>query len=423
MKNYKQKEWNIIIPKLLEIAILNLYDTYKKTFFSKEDLSEIIKILLNNEKISNVINDNNFYISERVYKRKNSHRSFPKYIKNINELNIYTNYNIDNKIIHLCNRSSVEKPIKRLINTIETEGSLQKNKFKKFLKSDKNLNKNSINEKNNNNIINYNTIDISNIYEPEKSYLNINKCILLDNSNEKEYIKVNKVEKLKKNNINVEDLHINNINNTYIKDINYPNNNKIDRIVENSKIRLFNNFKTKEINIINSNKDKDNKYNENYYFPSENNSIIYKPNKTDTEVNSVTSAKKIKIKTKNNKINMKKIIINEFKNKYFSNIKDDIFFEKNEKLYKNKILMKNKMNFNDENINDISSNYIHSNRNIIPKNKRKFGLKTKNKCNIINYNSFNSDFNSNKRKSLNNPDFFIKTSKKRNYNKLNIKRY
>ena len=48
--------------------------------------------------------------------------------------------------------------------------------------------------------------------------------------------------------------------------------------------------------MINSNKDKDNKYNENYYFPNENNSIIYKPNKTDTEVNSVTSAKKIKIK-------------------------------------------------------------------------------------------------------------------------------
>ena len=91
MKNYKQKEWNIIIPKLLEIAILNLYDTYKKAFFSKEDLSEIIKILLNNEKISNVIDDNNFYISKKEYKRKNSHRSFPKYIKNINELNIYTN--------------------------------------------------------------------------------------------------------------------------------------------------------------------------------------------------------------------------------------------------------------------------------------------------------------------------------------------
>ena len=420
MKNYKQKEWNIIIPKLLEIAILNLYDTYKKTFFSKEDLSEIIKILLNNEKINNDINDNNFYISKKEYKRKNSHRSFPKYIKNINELNIYTNYNIDNKIIHLYNRSSTAKPIKRLINTIETEGSLQKNKFKKFLKLDKNLNKNRINEKNNNNIINYNTIDISNIYEPEKSYLNINKCILLDNSNEKEYIKVNKVEKLKKNNINVENLHI---NNTYIKDINYPNNNKIDRIVENSKIRLFNNLKTKEINIINSNKDKDNKYNENYYFQSENNSIIYKPNKTYTEVNSVERAKKIKNEIKNNKNNMKKIIINEFKNKYFSNINDDIFFEKNEKLYKNKILMKNKMNFNDENINDISSNYIHSNRNIKQKNKRKFKLKSKNKCNIINYNSFNSDFNSNKRKSLNNPDFFIKTSKKRNYNKLNIIRY
>ena len=39
MKNYKEKKWISIIPSLLEIAILNLYNTFKKTYYSENDLS------------------------------------------------------------------------------------------------------------------------------------------------------------------------------------------------------------------------------------------------------------------------------------------------------------------------------------------------------------------------------------------------
>ncbi len=45
LKNYKEKKWISIIPSLLEIAILNLYNTFKKTYYSENDLSSIIKKL------------------------------------------------------------------------------------------------------------------------------------------------------------------------------------------------------------------------------------------------------------------------------------------------------------------------------------------------------------------------------------------
>ena len=45
IKNYKKKKWNDIIPSLLEIAILNLYTSFKRFIFSEEDLSLIIENL------------------------------------------------------------------------------------------------------------------------------------------------------------------------------------------------------------------------------------------------------------------------------------------------------------------------------------------------------------------------------------------
>ena len=69
LKNYKQKKWNNIIPSLLEIAILNLYTSFKRFIFSEEDLSLIIENLKSkynsslfierNLKIKKKVNNNN----------------------------------------------------------------------------------------------------------------------------------------------------------------------------------------------------------------------------------------------------------------------------------------------------------------------------------------------------------------------------
>ena len=125
LNNYNEKKWNTIIPSLLEIAILYLSNSINKTFYSEKDLSDIIKKLFSNSnKINKFRNKYKFEIYDCFLGRRNSHRSFSKKAKNINELNVYTNYKIYNKIIHYYNRSSEATPVKRLINYNETEGSL-----------------------------------------------------------------------------------------------------------------------------------------------------------------------------------------------------------------------------------------------------------------------------------------------------------
>ena len=122
LRSYKQKKWNNIIPSLLEIAILNLNNQFKQNYYSEKDLAFIIKKLHSNNKINESYYDispnlrNTFTSYESFNNERN--RSFSKKAKNINELNIYTNYNFDNKVIHYYNRNSKATPIKRLFYLI-----------------------------------------------------------------------------------------------------------------------------------------------------------------------------------------------------------------------------------------------------------------------------------------------------------------
>ena len=152
LNNYKQKKWNNIIPSLLEIAILNLYSSFKRYIFSEEDFSLIIDNLKTKCSLptkstkSKKSTNNNF--KEYNYKEKldidipkfrrnlklnmqdylkgrnDSYRSFTKKPKNINELNVYKNNIIDNSRKQFCNRSSALTPIKDLINYNETDISI-----------------------------------------------------------------------------------------------------------------------------------------------------------------------------------------------------------------------------------------------------------------------------------------------------------
>ena len=199
LKEYKQKKWNSIIPSLLEIGILYLYNTFKKSFFLEEDLLEIIENMK-----SKIINSmiipfdktqlrNNYQLDKKnlSLNNRNSHKSFSKKSKNINELNIFTSDNLNNRLINFYNKTSRVTPKNKLIKKVETEENLIPNKFKKFWKLDKTINNqnNNINKINNKNVtnvqsINYNTIDINNTYRSNKTFLSYNNSILLNNSTE-----------------------------------------------------------------------------------------------------------------------------------------------------------------------------------------------------------------------------------------------
>ncbi len=60
---YDQSCWHILIPSLLEIAILNLKSSFNTFLFSKEDINNIIKDLKINIK-------KNIYYSEKQNKKK-----------------------------------------------------------------------------------------------------------------------------------------------------------------------------------------------------------------------------------------------------------------------------------------------------------------------------------------------------------------
>ena len=110
LENYKQKKWINIIPSLLEIAVLNLYTSFKRYVFSEEELSLIIENLKTKynppsllEKKFNqkkIINKNNkeildinipkfrknmklYFLQNQLNERKDSHRSYSKKAKNI----------------------------------------------------------------------------------------------------------------------------------------------------------------------------------------------------------------------------------------------------------------------------------------------------------------------------------------------------
>ena len=53
LKNYSEEKWPIIIPSLIEIAILNLKSSFKTLFFSEEDFKNILSDLKENLNLGN----------------------------------------------------------------------------------------------------------------------------------------------------------------------------------------------------------------------------------------------------------------------------------------------------------------------------------------------------------------------------------
>lgn len=442
LKKYKPKKWNSIIPSLLEIGILYLHNTYKILFYSEDDLSKIIEKLkfknttnpVNHSKILQFRNDCKFDIFDGFFGKRNAH-SYYKKAKNINELNVYTSYNFDNKIFGYYNTSGEVTPIKRLINNSDLEESFDSIKFQKL----SNLDKNTIDEKDiikkqkhynkqKNISINYNSIDISNAIKSNRSCLsNNNNSIIFDNNNGKEYIKVNKVQKIKKlkNRTNIEDI---NYNNTYSNNISSRWGEKIDK---NSRIEKINNLKQKNQLLkdynqkhITKERSRKNNYINNFFMNKQKN-LTCQPSinsfnlsyQNDKDINYFPRINKIKIF--NNKVNMKKISTREIREKQFSKPKENMINDENEDHNKNNLISDNIRTINLENIEDINLNSIIRNTTNISKSKKKFNLFPESqKGKIINYNSFNKNIKSKNKTFINDPYFFIKVTNK-NRNVLN----
>ena len=286
LQKYKQKRWCNIIPSLLEIAILNLYISFKRYIFSESDLSLIIENLrlknnsvlkpkktiqnkkgetldINIQKIRKTLKLN---IHDYLNEREDLFRSFTKRAKNINELNIYSTN--ENKKIHYYIKSSEVTPVKGFINYNETDISQDDKRYTNFFRIEKykkRHNKNNIkglNINNTNKVVDYNTIDhtdftnnayqsIFNIY---KNYnQNMNYSFSLEHNNNKNYIKVNKnkVNKKIKDNNNNNYKKINVKNNRIKKILKYKFINENKKNKNNSNMLNFN-----QKQIINQNENK-----------------------------------------------------------------------------------------------------------------------------------------------------------------------
>ena len=157
LKNYKQKKWAKIIPSLIEISILNLYNSFKKSLFSEEELlliienlkvkntksHSVLKELNQKEETLKKINDDSYDIGIRLLRKKlklnlndkseelkESYRSYTKKARNISQLNIYTNDNKRINIYNKNNKSTDFTPAQTLTNYNETETEQTESKFK-----------------------------------------------------------------------------------------------------------------------------------------------------------------------------------------------------------------------------------------------------------------------------------------------------
>jgi hypothetical protein len=84
LKNYKQSQWQKLIPSLIEIAILNLNSSFHTLIFSEADITNILDDLKFNQNINNTNSNNINNISNNIsnkknfYNEKNSHIIFSK---------------------------------------------------------------------------------------------------------------------------------------------------------------------------------------------------------------------------------------------------------------------------------------------------------------------------------------------------------
>ena len=387
LHNYKKKKWTNIIRSLLEIAIINLYTSFKRNNFSEEDLSIIIEtlklkyyrpklLISNNMKSKKQMNINKnetididilkfrnnlrSNLQDYLNETKHSYRSYSKKAKNINELNIY-NIN-ENKTFHYSKERQVT-PIKRLINYNETEVSQRVNEYKNILNTRHiKSNFNSIDK--NNRILDYFTVEnsdpfnntyqtISNTYKNNHQKSNYSFSIDFNNPN---YIKVNKNNsKIKIN----ENRKKNTIEKGYLtkKENNYYENNDKEKTAKNNKIKrnkfvnnnlinnvhkkyktnfnLFAYYNKKPIPKKDETKNSINLSKTNYYkerrklsnLPNNINYSLFQnsPKRRNTEFKVFTKLQQYKIGIVNsNQTSVKRTNLKEKKSMQFSNIKKNI---------------------------------------------------------------------------------------------------
>ena len=383
LENYKQKKWINIIPSLLEIAVLNLYTSFKRYVFSEEELSLIIEnlktkynppsLLEKNFNQKKIINKNKkeildinipkfrknmklYFLQNHLNERKHSYRSYSKKAKNINELNIYSTY--ENKKKRHYNKSTEVTPMKGLINYNETDISFVENRYNNLFylnQFDKSHHKNNIKNLNiySNKIVDYNTIDHSeninktyqnlfNIYKTNRQNMNYSISVEKKNHNKK-YIKVNKN---RSNNIIIENNNYNDIGYIMKKDnrnsgvsgessfktnkiLNHKIFNYYDKKIKNN-FNLFTNINQSQ--IVNQDRIKKNLNfnNANYYqdkkLSKNNNNIISRTsnnsffhNSPNKKYSGLTKLQKNKNSIINNSQINKKIT--DFKKVQLSNIK------------------------------------------------------------------------------------------------------
>ena len=443
LNNYDQNKWSLVIPSLLEIAILNLYTSFKRYIFSDEDLLLILENLKLKYapplKTKSIINNKNSSIDIDIPKfrknlkinfvdymneRRDSYRSYTKKAKNINELNIYSNKK--RRLFHYYNKSTESTPLKTLVNYNESDLS-NKNIFK-IKNINKRLVKNNIkniNMKNNNNkkLVDYNTIEQS--HYTENSYqglfniknfnANMNFSFSLENNKQKEYIKVNKnnqkIETQKDNKINkiIKNKIINGISKGSKKNFNlFSNYNK------NQILKQYNKLDLNKTNYCNDKLPKKPGLSDNFNL-SQNSRLKKIPDFKRRLSKLQKNNNNMIIKNNNSQIiNNKKII----KNIRFSNIKKNLLDINLRNLnYNKEIKIENRTNkdlFEEinntvSNINDIG--YSRHNPYTIKTFSTFNNKKTKN---IINYNSFNNNKDKKTNILFNEPFAFDKKEKIKN---------
>ena len=304
LKNYKQKKWNTIIPSLIEISILNLYNSFKKLLFSEEELlliienlkiknsksHSVLKELSHKEETLKKINDESYDIGIRLLRKKlklnlndkseelkESYRSFTKKARNINQLNIYTNDNKRINIYNKNNKSTDFTPAQTLTNYNETETEQTEPKFRNNMNSKLNYN-NRLNKSfqfkfRDDNLIKGNKPDkIKNQFKT----INNNFDIQLIENNQKDnldYININDKYQSKFN-------IYNNINHNINYSLSIDNNNKkyikVHKNNSNNKIKKYNIGEKLNINKDNyyTNKRKEMNSNEIYKIQNEKNRVI-----------------------------------------------------------------------------------------------------------------------------------------------------
>ena len=296
LKNYKQKKWAKIIPSLIEISILNLYNSFKKSLFSEEELlliienlkvkntksHSVLKELNQKEETLKKINDDSYDIGIRLLRKKlklnlndkseelkESYRSYTKKARNINQLNIYTNDNKRINIYNKNNKSTDFTPAQTLTNYNETETEQTESKFKcNNMKNNLNYN-NGLNKSfqfkfGDDNLNKGNKGNKGNKIKNEFKTINNNFDIDLIENNQKnnlDYININDKYQSKFNiynninhNINYS-LSIDNNNKKYIKVHKNNSNNKIKKYNIGEKLNINkDNYYTNKRKEITSNR-------------------------------------------------------------------------------------------------------------------------------------------------------------------------